>query len=129
MKKRMNLQILARNVYLNPLTRMHVPMMPANLYLLFSGISIPHCHLWSSANKFQTTYSLSFLKYHAAYFGRQVPVFKKNLLLLLQSKVPILTWQWRQQTFSATLLPIHQYSADRVLTHLTYSTSHKKIIM
>jgi len=44
-------------------------------------------------------HNLYFLKYHAAYFGRQVPVFKRNLLLLLQSKVPTLTWQWRQQIF------------------------------
>jgi len=129
MKKRKTLQILAWNLYLNPLTCMLVPVMPAHLYLLFSGISIAYCHLWSSANKFQTTYSLYFLKYHDAYFGTQVPVFKRNLLLLLQSKVPILTWQWRQQTFSATLLPIHQYSVDGVLTHLTHSTSHNKIMM
>lgn len=129
MKKRMNLWILARNLYLNPLMNVHVPVMPAHLYLLFSGTSIAYCHLRSSANKFQTTYFLYFLKYHAAYFGRQVPVFKRNLLLLLQSKVPTLIWQWRQQTFLQNWLPIQQYSVDRVLTHLTHSTSHNKIVI
>jgi len=31
--------------------------------------------------------------------------------------------------FSATLIPIHQYSVDRVLMHLTHSTSHNKIVI